>query len=85
MEVHALFQIGNLHDVQEGIELPPLGVCQLARPFASEVRTLPAHCVPSAIFTEPATSSFAHGEDVPMPTFPEVSFRKRRADGVPKL
>ena len=44
---------------------------QVARPLASLTRTLFAPWVPSAIFTLPATSSFAAGEATPIPTFPD--------------
>lgn len=50
------------------------GVIQDARPTASDVRTFPAHGVPHVIFTCPATSSFAHGVTVPIPTFPVFVF-----------
>ncbi|MDP3764898.1 MAG: hypothetical protein Q8R04_00140 [Nanoarchaeota archaeon] len=46
------------------------GVSQLTTPFASEVKTLPAPWLPSAIRTFPATSSFAAGLVVPIPTLP---------------
>ena len=45
---------------------------QLARPEASEVRIFPSHGEPPVIFTVPATSSFAHGEAVQIPTFAPV-------------
>ena len=51
------------------------GVCQLASHIASEVRIFHAQGVPPVIFTCPATSSFAVGEDVPIPTlalFPRI-------------
>lgn len=40
------------------------------RPVASDVRTFPAHCVPSTILILPAISSLAHGVVVPIPTLP---------------
>jgi len=46
--------------------------CQLARPTASEISIFHAHGVPPVIFIVPATSSFAHGDDVPIPTFAPV-------------
>lgn len=45
-------------------------VDQLARPTASLVRTLLSHGEPPVILICPATSSFAHGLDVPIPTAP---------------
>lgn len=54
---------------------PPLqvaGVCQLARPVASEVRTFPGPGLPPVIITCPATSSFAHGVEVPIPRYPDA-------------
>ena len=56
--------------------LPPLpvtGVCHVASPVASDVRTFPAPGVPHVILTCPATSSFAHGLIVPIPRFPDPS------------
>ena len=47
----------------------------VARPVASEVSILPRPGVPPVIFTCPATSSFAPGEGVPIPIFPEVRIR----------
>ena len=52
-----------------------LATCHVARPAASEVRILPAHCVPSVILTCPATSSLAPGDAVPIPTFPALRIR----------
>ena len=43
-----------------------------ARPTASEISIFHAHGVPPVIFIVPATSSFAHGDDVPIPTFAPV-------------
>ena len=43
------------HDVDD------VGVCQLARPAASEVRTFPTPGVPHDIFTVPLTSNIADG------------------------
>ena len=47
----------------------------VARPVASEVSILPRPGVPPVIFTCPATSSFAPGEGVPIPTFPAERIR----------
>ena len=44
----------------------------IARPTASEMRTLLSHGEPPVIFTCPLTSSFAHGEAVQIPTFHPV-------------
>lgn len=44
------------------------GPVQVARPFASLVRSFASPCVPSTIFTDQATSSFAEGEATPIPT-----------------
>ncbi len=46
------------------------GVVHEARPAASEVKTLPAAGAPPVILICPATSSFAPGVAVPMPTSP---------------
>ena len=43
--------------------------CHVARPVASVVRTPPLSGDPPVIFTCPATSSFANGFVVPIPTF----------------
>ena len=45
-------------------------VCQVATPLASEVKTLPAACVPFSNLNEPATCNFVDGAAVPIPTFP---------------
>ena len=61
------------------------GVCQLASHIASEVRIFPAHGVPPVIFTCPATSSFADGVEVPIPTFPEESVVLLPSTAIPKM
>ena len=61
------------HAMAHGIAAAPVGVCQLARPVASDMRIFPAHGTPPVIFTCPATSSLVPGFVVPIPTFPEVS------------
>jgi hypothetical protein len=45
----------------------------VARPVASEVSILPRPGVPPVIFTCPATSSFAPGDAVPIPTLVPLS------------
>jgi len=45
---------------------------QLARPVASEMRYFPEPTHPPVIFTCPATSSFAPGVAVPIPTLTPV-------------
>lgn len=47
-------------------------VDHVARPLASEVSIFPTHGAPHVIFICPATSSFAHGLCVPIPTSPEL-------------
>jgi len=54
---------------------PDIVLVQDARPVASETRSLPRPGVPPVIFTCPATSSFAPGEGVPIPTFPAERIR----------
>ena len=54
---------------------PATGGDQVASHTASDTRTFPTHGVPPVIFTCPATSSFAPGEGVPIPTFPAERIR----------
>lgn len=52
---------------------PEMDEDQVARPVASEVRTLPRPGVPPVILTCHATSRRAHGLAVPIPTPVPVS------------
>ncbi|GAH95937.1 unnamed protein product [marine sediment metagenome] len=60
------------HIIMPPAGTPPPTVSQVARPVPSEVKTLSAAGVPPVIFTCPATSSFAPGVVVPMPTLPAL-------------
>ncbi len=66
------------------LQLGPLDVDHVARPFASEVRTFPAHWFPSTIFTCHTTSSLAHGVEVPIPTFAQFQ-RMTVSDCIPNV
>ncbi len=57
---------------QNDPEREAIGVCHVARPVASEMRILPRPGAPPVILTCPATSSRAHGVEVPIPIFPEL-------------
>mgnify|MGYP007090467288 CR=1 FL=1 len=53
---------------------PPVGICQLALPLASDVKTYPL-VAPEVIcnvvvFVFPLTSNFSDGDVVPIPTVP---------------
>ena len=58
--------VRELNEATPVNEIDP-GFCQLARPEASLVRTLPAQGEPQVILICPFTSSFAPGVEVPIP------------------
>lgn len=61
---------------------PPDGVCQVARPVASDVSTLPTHGVPHVIITCHSTRSFALFVVVPILIFPFENIRIRSLGAV---
>ena len=59
------------------VSAPAEAICQLAKPVASEVSTLPAPGLPPVIFTCPTTSRLVEGVAVPMPNRPLLLSQKK--------
>ncbi len=71
------FVSGSVHAfpaMAQGIAAAPEGVCQLARPVASDMSTFPFHGTQPVILICHAISNFAVGALVPIPILPHVPY-----------